>query len=165
MTKLSARDRLIFSLSLSACMQWLRFYGPNVQLPANLSFAPPSLSLDIFRKNEQLGKNKSTQEQRRWWKLQSPKQKIGPTSNRCASFASFFIENQPLLKCVEPVLHQWLHVTSDAHQICGWFHSVTFSWPQTAGRKPQVDIQFVSDPGLMFKNIRPGRGRGLISGG
>ena len=45
------------------------------------------------------------------------------------------------------------------------FHLVTFSWPQTPGRKPQVDIQFVSDPGLIFKNIRPGRGRGLISGG
>ena len=53
-------------------------------------------------------------------------------------------------------------LTSDVHQICGWFHLVTFSWPQTAGRKPQVDIQFVSDPGLIFKNIRPGRGRGLI---
>ena len=34
---------------------------------------------------------------------------IGPTSNRCASFASYFIENQPLVKCVEPVVHQWLH--------------------------------------------------------
>ena len=52
--------------------------------------------------------------------------------------------------------------TGDAHQICGWSHSVTFSWRQTAGRKPQVDIQFVSDPGLIFKNIRPGRPRADI---
>ena len=31
--------------------------------------------------------------------------------------------------------------------------------------KPQVDIQFATDLGLIFENIRPGRGRGLISGG
>ena len=31
--------------------------------------------------------------------------------------------------------------------------------------KPQVDIQFVTDLGLIFENIRPGRGRGPISGG
>ena len=37
---------------------------------------------------------------------------------------------------------------------------------QVANRfKPQVDIQFVKDLGLIFENIRPGRGRGLISGG
>ena len=36
---------------------------------------------------------------------------------------------------------------------------------QVANRfKPQVDIQFVTDPGLIFENIRPGRGRGLILG-
>ena len=167
---------VLFSLSLShsfslywlsylpACMQWLRFYGPSVQLPANLSFVPPSLSLDIFPKNEQLGINKSTQEQRRWWKLQSPKQKIGPTSNRCPSFASYFIENQPLVKCVEPVLHQWR--TPDLRLVSlGDIQLTANCRSQTAGRKPQVDIQFVSDPGLIFKNIRPGWGRGLISGG
>ena len=37
---------------------------------------------------------------------------------------------------------------------------------QVANRfKPQVDIQFVTDLGLIFENIRPGRGRGLITGG
>ena len=37
---------------------------------------------------------------------------------------------------------------------------------QVANRfKPQVDIQFVTDQGLIIVNIRPGRGRGLISGG
>ena len=35
-------------------MQWLRVYGPSVQLPANLSFSPPSLSLDIFPCKEQI---------------------------------------------------------------------------------------------------------------
>ena len=37
---------------------------------------------------------------------------------------------------------------------------------QVANRfNPQVDIQFVTDPGLIFENIRLGRARGLISGG
>ena len=60
---------VLFSLSLSlslsslswlsylpACMQWLKFYWPSVQLPANLSFAPPSLSLTFFQRMNNLDK-------------------------------------------------------------------------------------------------------------
>ena len=40
---------------------------------------------------------------------------------------------------------------------------VTFCSLQTAGRKPQVDVHFVTDQGLITKDIWQGRCRGLIS--
>ena len=67
-------------------------------------------------------------------------------------FCLLFYRNQPLVKCVEPVMHQWLHWgrTPDLRLVSlGNILQLTANCrSQTAGRKPQVDIQFVSDPGL-----------------
>ena len=88
-----------------------------------------------------------------------------PTSIPYIYFVSFIIENQPSVECVELQLPTVLHASdftndANANQVCGWVHSVTLSWPglklelQVANWfKPQVDIQFETDLGLIFEII------------
>ena len=81
---------LLLSLSwlsyLLACMQWLRFYGPSVQPPANLSFAPPSLSLllTFFQRMNNLEKtnpHKSKKDDETWRWLGQPMPKRRSDTN------------------------------------------------------------------------------------
>ena len=135
-------NSLSLSLGFPTCRHAcndLDFYRPSIQLSTNLSFATQSLSLEMFLKESTTSKKQiHTRAKRKRGRLYTETKKktflFRPTSNRCICFASYIIENQPLVQCGAASRAPMTSLVLVTHTIFG----VGFTRWHSADRKLQV---------------------------